>query len=105
MPPKKENYKELYNLSEKISDFLCEKLSDKDFDDVYEKIHKIKVWICKQEGHSFDIDHCGMWAHKFCECCGEAQYPELIKKRCKEIKEMLGDTTEEEYIKNKEEKP
>lgn len=61
----------------------------------------VKEFRCKQNGScTFEYDMCGFWGHKYCVCCGKAQYPKLIGMRCSEANQFLNGKTEEEYSKS-----
>jgi hypothetical protein len=63
-----------------------------------ELIAQLKSWFCKLYGHEFDYDQCGYWQHKYCEMCGDSQYPDLAKKSCNELNREMGKITEKEWI-------
>ncbi|HBE70431.1 MAG TPA: hypothetical protein DDW52_19955 [Planctomycetaceae bacterium] len=71
-------------------DAECDKLSDwKD---------EITSLRCKVIGAcEWVFDQCGYWGHQYCMGCNVARYPDLVKLRCSEAKQQLGNITEDEY--------
>lgn len=50
------------------------------------------------DGHKWIFDQCGHWWHQFCSICNKSKYPELSV----EIEKEIGNITEEEYLKGRE---
>ena len=94
----KNNIKKLRKEIFKLDMLLDSIIDTEKIEEFCEIVENLKDITCDIDEHEWIMDQCGMWQHQYCIHCTKVKYPGLPS-TCRELRETMGNMSEEEYIK------